>query len=152
MTIPSAHQTGKFAQTAQAFCELIENHPAMSDTTFFSTCTKLLAFLYGDALDLPEVTPCERDVNEQPLTEASQQALDALSARLGSRDMILFDDLRDVYLDLRRGLDFYTSNADCDRREALWMWKFLFYTHWGKHAAHALGILHERISEPMTHA
>lgn len=124
----------------------------MSHTAFFSACTQLLAFLYGDALDLPDVAPCEQDVSEPAIVEKSQHALDALSARLGSRDVLLFDDLRDIYLDLRRGLDFYNSNADCGRREALWTWKFLFYTHWGKHAAHALGVLHERISEPMTHA
>ena len=152
MTIQSAHQTGKFVQTAQAFCELIENHPAMSDTAFFSTCTQLLAFLYGDALDLPDVAPCEQAVSEPAIAEESQRALEALGVRLGSRDALLFDDLRDIYLDLRRGLDFHVSDADCGRREALWTWKILFYAHWGKHAAHAFGILHERISEPITHA
>lgn len=52
----------------------------------------------------------------------------------------LSEDLLDVYLDVRRGLDLWKSPAP--RSAAIWEWRFHFDAHWGDHAVDALRALH----------
>jgi hypothetical protein len=52
----------------------------------------------------------------------------------------LADDVADIYLTLRGGLDLVEAGKP--RGAALWEWKFGFDEHWGRHAAHALSAVH----------
>jgi hypothetical protein len=46
----------------------------------------------------------------------------------------LADDLADIYLDVREGLE----HANAGRAsEALWEWRFGYFSHWGRHLVHA---------------
>ena len=49
----------------------------------------------------------------------------------------LRDDLGDIYIDLRRGLEILESNAI----DAVWELKFSFESHWGAHARSAMNVL-----------
>ncbi len=50
----------------------------------------------------------------------------------------LWDDLADIYRDLRRGLHLYESGQQVD---AIWDWRFSYDTHWGKHVVDAIRVL-----------
>lgn len=52
----------------------------------------------------------------------------------------LSDDVLDVYLDIRQGLDLWASSAP--PAAAIWEWKFGLESHWGDHAVDALRALH----------
>lgn len=47
---------------------------------------------------------------------------------------MLEDDLSDIYADLAEGLQLFNSRRFS---EALWTWRFGYYSHWGRHAVHA---------------
>ncbi len=49
------------------------------------------------------------------------------------------DDISDIYIDVRRGLDLFDRGLESD---ALWVWVFNFHIHWGKHATSAIRALH----------
>jgi hypothetical protein len=53
----------------------------------------------------------------------------------------LADDIADIYRDLQEGLVL------CEARpqDAIWEWRLLFYSHWGKHAINALLTTHFRL-------
>ena len=53
---------------------------------------------------------------------------------------LLSDDLLDVYVDIRRGLDLWS--ADVPREAAIWEWRFHLEIHWGDHAVDAIRALH----------
>jgi hypothetical protein len=44
------------------------------------------------------------------------------------------DDLADIYLDLLDGFRYFEAGQ---AREAAWHWRFEYYSHWGRHLAHA---------------
>ncbi len=47
----------------------------------------------------------------------------------------LIDDIGDIYLDLRRGLEVF----DRSEVDGIWEWWFGFEAHWGVHARNAIG-------------
>ncbi|MCY3002673.1 MAG: DUF5063 domain-containing protein [Planctomycetota bacterium] len=50
----------------------------------------------------------------------------------------LLDDIRDIHLDVARGLMLLDAHR---RDDAHWHWAFSFRTHWGRHAASAIHAL-----------
>jgi Domain of unknown function (DUF5063) len=54
---------------------------------------------------------------------------------------VLQDDLFDIYRDLRDPVDAGVAEA-----EAVWEWRFSFWTHWGEHLVDALRIIHLHLS------
>jgi hypothetical protein len=56
---------------------------------------------------------------------------------------LLEDDLGDIYCDLRDGLEMFRHKRFS---EALWTWRFGYYNHWGRHAAHAQTAIWEYLS------
>jgi hypothetical protein len=52
----------------------------------------------------------------------------------GSIMTTIEDDLGDIYADLMDGLAPYDAGRFTD---AVWQWRFLYWAHWGRHAAHA---------------
>jgi hypothetical protein len=50
----------------------------------------------------------------------------------------LADDIADIYRDLERGSNCLKENP----AEAIFHWRFGFYSHWGSHAVNALRITH----------
>lgn len=56
---------------------------------------------------------------------------------------MLWDDLTDLYVDLRRGLSLYERGGRDDVSEAVWWWRFGYEHHWGSHLFRALATVHE---------
>jgi hypothetical protein len=54
---------------------------------------------------------------------------------------ILSDDLADIWLDIKRGLQTLELNPEASLSDVLWSWKFSFETHWGRHAVSAMATL-----------
>ena len=46
----------------------------------------------------------------------------------------LADDLADIYNDLLTGFRYFDASRVA---EAVWYWRFEYYSHWGRHASHA---------------
>lgn len=59
------------------------------------------------------------------------------------RASMLWDDLADIYRDLKNGLSLWGLNTNESRSEASWEWRFNFESHWGTHIARALQTIHE---------
>jgi hypothetical protein len=122
---------------------------------------RLLSNLAKSGAVIPFVMP-ENDVNEVEridhatwqtiadqiygLTVAARAALvnehsDDDAARI--RASILWDDLVDIYRDLRHGLDLYAIGDPEHIAEAVWVWRFGYENHWGAHLFRALATVHE---------
>jgi hypothetical protein len=56
----------------------------------------------------------------------------------------LFDDLSDIYRDLKRGLLLFESQHPID---ATWDWRFNFQIHWGQHLVGAQRAIHEYLAD-----
>ena len=59
----------------------------------------------------------------------------------------LADDLADIRKDLREGL--HLLDHPRSPLKAVWHWRILFYSHWGKHAIDAFSVLHARFSQTL---
>ncbi|MCA9276254.1 MAG: DUF5063 domain-containing protein [Phycisphaerales bacterium] len=59
------------------------------------------------------------------------------------RASMLWDDLADIYGDLKDGLSLWDLNTDESRSEASWEWRFNFEAHWGIHLFRAAQTVHE---------
>jgi hypothetical protein len=56
---------------------------------------------------------------------------------------MLWDDLADIYRDLKDGLNLWDSNTHDAQREASWKWRTNYEIHWGTHLARATQTIHE---------
>ena len=54
------------------------------------------------------------------------------------------DDLGDIYRDVKEGLLLLAEGLSAD---AVWHWRFNFWSHWGEHSVNALRIIHLRLAE-----
>ncbi len=59
------------------------------------------------------------------------------------RSDMLWDDLADMYRDLRCGLRLWDMGTVESRIEASWAWRFNYENHWGHHLARAMQSVHE---------
>jgi hypothetical protein len=135
-----------FATAARTFCELIE-----SGTPEGIRLAKGMSALHSAALELPNVE-AEADAPEPsapaPLENLSLPldiywdvfdpfAFETPPKQPGAGSF--YDDIADIRLDLRRGLDLYDSGFPL---AACWAWRFDFQFHWGAHLVGAQRALH----------
>ncbi len=59
------------------------------------------------------------------------------------RASMLWDDLADIYGELKNGLMLWSINTNESKSEASWKWRFGFESHWGTHLARAMQTVHE---------
>lgn len=143
----------RFAEVAARFCAWAESSPkpAMEEAL---TALRLLSALYSAALELPEATPADEDL-ESLLYDRYQTvfrrfgslpvgyystSLDPLkvpSDEVGIGDVA--DDMASIYLDLVGPLYWYREGR---AGEATWEWRFAFTLHFGHHLTSALRVLH----------
>lgn len=141
----------RFAELSQAYCRWAEGDPDPS--TDLQTALRLLPELYAAALNLPDTEPGDR-VAERMLEKSK-----AVFRRFGSLPFQYYeeifdpfedtpvspvtgdicDDLADIYLDLKEGLDLY-QQGEVDT--AVFSWRITFGFHWGRHLTGALNALH----------
>ena len=122
-----------------------------------------LAALYESALRLPALPPLGDDLaDDAPAARAQWQTVhERFRDLLGSDDLYwtavpfgederrqlarsLADDLADVYLEVKQGLELMAAGEPQD--EVVWEWRFSFWSHWGEHAIEALRCLHAHLA------
>lgn len=152
-----------FAREARVFCRWVTgDERAPMDA---STALRRVTALFSAALALPptdalEVSDEEElDVPAEELARVAErtkllpfsyysQVLDPHDFFLAPRPDAqkseepgvadLVDDIRDIYLDVARGLMLLDAHR---RDDAHWHWAFSFRAHWGRHAASAIHAL-----------
>ena len=147
---------------AKGFADLARRYLAVIDTPprdrveFLTRIEVLLARLVASAHDLPQVEPTTSELNSQNVAPPAG-LVDALGAADIYWDVLdptsvrqtpeiaagsLTDDLSDIYIDLKRGLQLWDSGNE---RDAVWEWRFGLHSHWGMHAVNALRVVHARL-------
>ena len=141
----------EFAGLVRTYCNFSEQQPLKSDEA--PLILKLVSGLYASAFLLRKNQCCEY---LGPIV--AQQISDAIYKRFGSLEFNYYrvldnpekipgdepsvgdlaDDLRDIYVDLKSGLNSYD---DGDKGQAEEDWRTSFYLHWGQHAANVIFIL-----------
>ncbi len=136
----------RFDELARRYCTFIETMETMPSEERVVEAVRLLSALVGAAIGLPQNV----DVTEADVAGVAAPAID-----LGIHDFYfeVFDpfeeaelvvssvanDLGDIYVDLREGIDLLKDGNPSD---ALWAWRSSYATHWGDHAVDALRALH----------
>ena len=160
-SVPHSQVVRAFRDDVQSYCDFVDTWRTTAVRAPFTTLLGLLASLAKSGAAIP-FDMADRDVKDvERIDHAGAQAIagdlsaltGAASAKLMSehagspesqqRVFMLWDDLADIYLDLRHGLDLY-SRGDADHlAEAVWQWRFGFENHWGEHLFRALMTIHE---------
>ena len=148
------------------FRGLAEEYVALIDTaehgeTLLAELASLLPRLYSTATNLPDARP---EGDEEPARESRFEDWQLIGGRLdrllGDHDLYwaidptgtaeqepiagsLSDDLADIYLDLNDGLRLLAAGGPV--ADAVWEWRFAFWSHWGAHAADAIRVIHARM-------
>lgn len=131
-----------FAEVAATFCALLDRPPESNTPALL--LAQCLARLHVAALCLPDVT--DDNVPDpgpapKPLSMASWAEVTPVDGYWDVFDPLslepespvfnsLVDDLRDIYNDLKCGLELYDAGFQFG---AAWHWRFAFSSHWGEH-------------------
>jgi hypothetical protein len=137
-----------FVAHARAFIEAAGQPGGLNKLGAAKVCS-MLANLYASASSLPQMVPGDADPHATNV-EAPRETYDlgvqlyptVFDVRNPTAEVLvgdLEDDLRDIFLDLARGMAIH-DRGDLDT--ALWYWKLSFEGHWGTHAVEALRVLH----------
>jgi len=146
----------EFADIARRYCEWAEATPTPEDLLIVH---RLLAELQLKALKLPDVWGEGEYVDVEDKRENWEMIRNRLHALpldfywkvfdvfADSEEPVfctLADDLGDIYADLKEGLHFFGQG---DEDEAIWRWRFGYFTHWGRHLSGAQTALHQYFSD-----
>ncbi len=150
-----------FRDDAAAYCAFVDALRAGRVVEPYTNLLRLLSAIAKSASLLPFDMPekdrddAERIDHEQwnriasEIAAAIGPACDALIAvNAGDEDLVgrapsLWDDLAELYRDLRHGLDLHARGGRDDVAEAIWQWRFGYESHWGAHLFLALKTVHE---------
>ena len=146
-----------FADIARRYCEWAEGSP-LGPGEDLLTARHLLAELHVAAIDLPENSPDTEGADDRTLPKQWHAVCKRFSNLPigGYWDVFdplkndspvfntLWDDLTDIYRDLKEGLILFDS-GEID--EALWEWRFNFQIHWGQHLTCAQRAIHSYFSD-----
>ncbi len=143
----------RFLDASTAFMSWVDTYdPARSDLVDLHAC---IADLQAALLRLPhdnDDTSAKADADNDLRPNVDQRAV--LMQRLSSLPIThyrvvfdsleddlgglvtgwLADDLSDIYHDLQSGLVKWEAGY---AEDAIWQWRFEYFTHWGRHATHA---------------
>jgi hypothetical protein len=143
-----------FESVAQRYFSLVDLRAKRGRTEFLIEVYRILPELMRAAMDLPDVRFRSRSTKRRrAFTHAKWSRLyHSLQKKFASYDLYweifdprkhgkpirasLADDIADIYRDLKRGSNCLKD----DPAEAIFHWRFGFYTHWGMHAVDALRI------------
>lgn len=144
-----------FANVARRYIDVIDT-PPQDRADCLTRIEVLLAIPVASANDLPQVEPTTSEADPQEIAPPT-----GLANALGDADIYwivldptsvtqkpgvaagsLTDDLTDIYVDLKRGLQLWDSRNE---RDAVWEWRFSYQTHWGLHALNALRVVHTQL-------
>jgi len=151
-----------FHRSAVEFCDFIDGIEEGKHPRLYEDLLRLLTQLAATGLALPPRGDCgEADYNEMSLSSEARQrvsraignatasAVDELTADAeeddpeAQRAFMLWDDLADIYIELKNGLVIFALGADDPKAEAAWQWRFGYESHWAEHLFSALLTIHE---------
>lgn len=164
MTENAQQAVAMFQHDAQAYCRFIDSWRAGDVVAPYTGLLRLLSSLAKSGellpLDFPDQTA--RDLNDvaridhrgwQTIAEEISQALGPAVNDLivyhgddtesAARAWMFYDDLADIYRDLRHGLDLFVCGDPIHCAAAAWEWRFSYESHWGAHLFRALTTVHE---------
>lgn len=154
----------QFAEVAENFCFIIDNHDNFSPKEFVYKIADLLIHIYSTGLSLPEVKSFDFDQENSERITAIEctKICKEISQKLGKYNFywnifdpfeksepgcqMLGDDLADIYRDLKSGLMAYRRGTKTDINLAHWEWRFGFYNHFGDHITDSLRALNRIIN------
>ena len=156
----------RFLEAAQDYIAWVDAIVSGETTTISLRALSIaLSRLQVAALGLPSVSDLADDDAvdsvRQDSPEESERIREALAIRLPvSAYGLIFDpldedervpvvatlddDLRDIYGDLRDGMALANAGFYSD---AVWHWRFGYFTHWGRHAAFAQTAIYQYLTE-----
>lgn len=160
-----------FAVLAERFCTLIESLQNGAVPGLFHSLEELLAQIHIAILSVemdsaddehPEFEKMEMSHKEWGhIAETIRIATGKQSADLmawheelrdkeetgddycATRAWMLWDDLADIYRNLKNGLVLWKLASPPAKAEAAWTWRFNFESHWGEHLFRASMSVHE---------
>lgn len=152
--------TRPFVAAARAFCAVLDGVEEHTREALLTDVYYKLPLLISAGANLPDVS------SEQTPEHLSNDEWTTLYRRLkenlGEWDVYqkvfdptrdteaifgsLADDLADIYRDVASGL---SESDEGSLKGAIFSWRLLFYSHWGKHAIDALEVIHCRLSESL---
>ena len=139
-----------FGELADRYCRFVEGMARLEPAERAAGALCLLSELLAAATKLPaHVAPTEVEAVRVEAPPCDLGGFDCYYEVFDPyvRDDIvigsLSDDLADVYVDLREGLDLLNNNHVAD---AVWQWRFGHAHSWGDHAADSIRALHRVIT------
>jgi hypothetical protein len=143
----------RFIERATSFVRFMEEAGSLPLPDRLRRAQEEFLALYREALDLPEVKADDvAEPDAVPLADwpgmgevdGYWEVFDPYVHDEPVRAS-LSDDLRDVYRDVRAGLDMLRLHGDGALSAAIRHWRFNFDVHWGDHAIDALRALHRAV-------
>jgi hypothetical protein len=158
----------RFYAAATSFMTCVDSASTLEPDAFLIQAGLCLAELYCAALYVPVVEPESEDLHlmgrtvEEHFAERKKRC-SSLEEKLGARDTywVIFDstkqeepvqgslanDITDIYLDLKRDLQF--KDKGIARADRIFQIYLSFREHWARHAIHALSTIHDlRLNDP----
>jgi hypothetical protein len=161
--VASPDAVAEFREQAERYCALVEGARAYRRREYAALLVESLAGLVWAAARLPDLEPTPGDLPDQPTHEDWSERAGAVGQILGQwtqywtttetvgddepevTTLPLWDDLADVWRDVKQGL--LALEGDAPVEDVVWEWRWGFWMHWGAHATEALRALHARLAE-----
>jgi len=153
----------EFVHAATAFRELCENAQELGRDRFLLGLSKVLPRLQAAAAALPVGEPASDELpfeaGERPRrrppdavwkllpddwSEVQGNLHETVDGNESPATALLANDLDDMYGDVMEGFDIL--DAGLPESEAVWHWRFDFWTHWGYHVAEAQRLIHYHVA------
>ena len=158
-----ADELETFVADAEAYFQLIDSFRDARPEALYTSLLERLSRLANSAVripfDMPEtddaasthvLTSDERASVSRLIHETVADDIVTLQERHPdddpseqSRRVMYFDDLADLYSDLKDGLRCYATGTATGMSEGIWRWKWGYENHWGRHLMRALTTTHE---------
>ncbi len=149
-----------FKEAAGGYCAFIDQLCAGTVQQPITELLRLLSALAFGAVNLPPVLPVGEDdsgrLNRTAWKAMGGQIHSALAEHCAALETLakddgedegtawlLWDDLADIYVDMREGLALFERGGGDDLLQAVWAWRFAYEAHWGQHLFRALQACHD---------
>ncbi|MCD4792721.1 MAG: DUF5063 domain-containing protein [Bacteroidales bacterium] len=153
----------EFINSARNYCMLLEKKRKINPIQFFTDIQKQLLELYSKAISLPTfeiISNVDFDdkLDYDTLDGVKKQTdkllgnyqfywsiFNPIENKMDKEKAVcndLFDDLIDIYKDIKYYLLIFDKNTIESQENAAWAMQFYFWYHWGNHAIDALRAMH----------
>jgi hypothetical protein len=151
----------RFAYDAHSFCAFVDSLITAKPADCYTQLLRVLSSLAASGNDLPFATPEPKVAEDLRMTEEEfsrlsrsisgavfPEANELVERYLDdenelTRAFMLWDDLADIYRDLKDGLTLFALATSDARSAAIGNWQFGYEYHWGDHLMRALVTVHE---------